>query len=68
MSKKGPCKGDNGGPIMIQDLVSQKWTQVGIVEGGVGECGNPDFQAIYTRLNHPAVLNFVNSVVNNSKF
>ena len=61
----GSCKGDDGGPIMIQDFVSQKWTQIGIVVGSVGGCGNPDYPGIYIRLNHPAVLNFVNSVVNN---
>ena len=65
VGNQGPCKGDSGAPIMIQDLVSQKWTQIGIVGGSVGECGDPDYPGIYIRLNHPAVLNFVNSVVNN---
>ena len=68
VGNQGPCRGDSGGPIMIQDLVSQKWTQIGMVAGGVRDCGDPDYPEIYTRLNHPAVLNFINSVVYDGKF
>ena len=60
---QGSCKGDSGGPIMTKNLSSKKWIQIGIVQGGVGECGDKDYPGIYIRLNHPLVLNFITSTV-----
>ena len=48
---------------MTKNLVSKKWIQIGIVQGGVGECGDKDYPGIYIRLNHPLVLDFITSVV-----
>ena len=64
--KKGSCKGDSGGPIMTKNVFSKKWTQVGIVYGAIGECGEEDYPGIFIRLNHPLVLGFITSVVENT--
>ena len=58
---QGACKGDSGGPVMAKNLLDGKWRQIGIVYGAVGECG--EYPGIYVRLNHPLVLDFINSIV-----
>ena len=57
------CKGDSGGPIITQNLFNQKWTQIGVVHGSIGECCNNDYPGIYIRLNHPLVLDFIISAM-----
>ena len=68
VGSQGSCKGDSGGPILTSNLFSKKWTQIGIVYGAIGECGEKDYPGIYIRLNHPLVLDFISSVVDKSKF
>ena len=63
VGNQGSCKGDSGGPLMVQDLTSLKWTQIGIVHGSIGTCGDVNYPGIYVRLNHPAVINFINVIV-----
>ena len=63
VGNQGSCKGDSGGPLMVQDLTSLKWTQIGIVHGSIGDCGDANYPGIYVRLNHPAVINFINLIV-----
>ena len=63
VGSQGSCKGDSGGPILISNLFNKKWTQIGIVHGAIGECGEKDYPGIYVRLNHPLVLDFITSVV-----
>ena len=63
MGKQGSCKGDSGGPLMIQDLESKRWVQIGTVAGSVGDCGDINLPGIYVRLNHPSVSNFIDSVI-----
>ncbi|XP_034047180.1 trypsin-1-like [Thalassophryne amazonica] len=41
------CKGDSGGPMVIND--GNIWTQGGIVSFGKG-CGRPNFPGVYTRV------------------
>ena len=57
----GSCKGDSGGPLMKLDLTGQheQFVQLGVVHGGVGECGNTDFPNIFARLEDPKVLKFI---------
>ena len=52
---------------MIQNLESERWTQIGTVQGNAGECGDPDFPAINVRLDHPDVLSFINSIIENAE-
>ena len=37
--------------------------QVGVVHGGVGECGSPTFPGIYARLDDADNLNFVRQAI-----
>ena len=68
VGNQGACKGDSGGPLMIRNLSSRKWTQIGIVHGAIGECGDIDYPAIFIRLNHPSVRYFITSVVEGKRF
>ena len=61
------CHGDDGGPLMIQDLYDESWTQVATVQGNVGECGDSDYPAINVRLDHPDVLSFITSIIKNAE-
>ena len=63
VGKQGSCKGDSGGPLMIQDLESKRWVQIGTVAGSVGDCGDINLPGIDVRLNHPSVSNFIDSVI-----
>ena len=33
---QGSCKGDSGGPLMVNNLTTKRWTQIGTVQGSVG--------------------------------
>ena len=33
---QGSCKGDSGGPLMMKDFKTTKWTQIATVQGGIG--------------------------------
>ena len=34
---QGSCNGDSGGPLMIYNIGTKQWTQIAIVEGGIGK-------------------------------
>ena len=56
---KGTCSGDSGAPLMIgiRDMKTfkTKTTLVGILHGGLVNCDNSDFPAIYTRTTEPEI-------------
>ena len=57
----GSCDGDSGGPVAVledSDL-PHRFMQVGLVQGGVGACGDRDMPGIYVRLKDPEILNFI---------
>jgi secreted trypsin-like serine protease len=60
---QGACQGDDGGPLMIKQLWSEIWTQIAIVQGVVGDCGDPQYPAITVRLDHPKVLSFIKEII-----
>ena len=39
MGADGPLQGDSGGPLYVYEAESGRHILVGIVSGGVGECG-----------------------------
>ena len=57
----GSCSGDSGGPLVFNDKLSNppRYVQVGIVQGGAGECGNERFPGLYARLDDYDVLSFI---------
>ena len=59
----GACKGDSGGPLQFFDPIKGRYFQVGIVHGSVGECGSPEWPAVYANLDDPAVLDFILTAV-----
>ena len=62
-TKQGSCSGDSGGPLMIFDTNTNIYVQIGIVAGGINlnDCGNTNFPGVYTRLDHPEILNFIHT-------
>ena len=59
VADQGSCKGDSGGPLMIYDWKTRRWTLVASVEGQIGECGNRDYPGIYVRISQKEVLSFI---------
>ena len=57
----GSCSGDSGGPLFFKDKSATPFrhVQVGIVQGGAGECGNEKFPGLFARLDNHDVLNFI---------
>ena len=47
---QGSCKGDSGGPLMLNNLATKRWTQIGTVQGAVGM---PSFYFCKTNANVP---------------
>ena len=41
------CSGDSGGPLLVQDKLTRRWVQVGLVSWG-GDCGQAGFFGVYT--------------------
>jgi secreted trypsin-like serine protease len=40
-----------------------RYVLVGVVTGGIGECGNPRFPAVYVRIEDREVFDFVQSTI-----
>lgn len=59
----GPCKGDSGSPLVRFDFSGSgsqpKYVITGIVQGGVGRCGDDKFPSIFVRVEDPEVYNFI---------
>jgi secreted trypsin-like serine protease len=64
-AKQGSCKGDSGGPLKIFDTGSGSYVQIGIVAGSVnlGDCGTKNYPVVFTRLDHPEIYDFIESIV-----
>jgi len=59
----GTCKGDSGGPMVQDDGVVV--TLIGIVHGSgaIASCDGSRYPSIFTRVNHPAILNWIYKTV-----
>ena len=60
-SSRGSCQGDSGGPLMLFDESVGQYFQIGLVSGGVSNCGNTEIPDYYVRLDHPEVSRFLNN-------
>ena len=58
---KDSCRGDSGGPLLIQKEADMPWYVIGIVSFGSKECGSGR-PAVYTR-----VSSFITWIQNNLK-
>jgi hypothetical protein len=55
------CRGDSGGPLMFLDRKIGRYILIAIVEGAIRDCGDVDFPGIYVRMDHPSILDFIES-------
>ena len=55
----GSCNGDSGGPLVQFSSEENKYVQIGIVSGGIGQCGDPNFPGVYVRLENKLALSFI---------
>jgi len=62
IGRQGACQGDSGGPLMDLQVQTNSWVQFAIVQGGVGECGNPDYPGIFIRVDYPSIIQFILSI------
>ena len=53
----GTCKGDSGGPMVQDDGVLV--TLIAIVHGAITNCDGSRYPSIFTRINHPSILNWI---------
>ena len=55
----------NEGPLMLYNVEKNIYIQLGIVAGGINfdQCGVDNYPTVFSRLNHPDVLSFVKSIV-----
>ena len=60
---KGACEGDSGGPIFKFEPNEERFTQIGVVQGGLGKCGDPTLPAIFIRLEDPEIISFIKPFV-----
>jgi secreted trypsin-like serine protease len=58
-ANQGSCNGDSGGPLMVFNTKSSQFFQVGLVSGGVSDCGDKYTPSYYTMLDHPEIADFI---------
>jgi len=61
----GSCAGDSGSPAIFFDWTRDAYTQIGVLHGGVTQCNSQQFPSIYTRLDEPGILQFIQDEQNN---
>ena len=64
----GSCAGDSGSPAIIKDWTSGAYMQIGVLHGGVTQCSSKHLPSIYTRLDEPGVLEFIQNPLNGGRF
>ena len=57
----GTCNGDSGGPMVQDDGVAV--TLIAIVHGAITSCDGSRYPSIFTRINHPSILNWIYKTV-----
>ena len=60
----GSCEGDSGSPLIKYDSTTGggQFTQIGMVQGGVGACGDRKIPSIYIRLRDPEIMSFIRKI------
>jgi len=52
------CQGDSGGPLVVQDPLSKKWNQIGVVSFGARNCGDG---GVYVRVS--SFINWIKEIL-----
>ena len=60
----GSCAGDSGSPAIFYDWKREAFSQLGVLHGGVTQCSSNVLPSIYTRLDDPSILQFLNNELN----
>ena len=55
----GSCEGDSGGALTRFNANKDSFEQIGIVQGGVGSCGDRKMPGIYIRLKDGEIWSFI---------
>ena len=71
-SSLGTCAGDSGAPLLT-DFLDQKsgetvFKLLGVLHGGIVQCDNSEYPAIYTRISAPKIYNWIEEKVFLSEF
>jgi len=71
-ASEGTCRGDSGGPLLIDKYVDGEFITIqnGILHGSLQSCSNQKYPAIFSRLSHPVIHNwlFSNLFINTKGF
>ena len=64
-NEQGSCKGDSGGPLIIENTETSpnRYVQIGVVSGSA-VCGDERFPGAYARLDNPEISNFIFNTIN----
>ena len=67
---EGTCRGDSGGPLLIDEYMNGEFTTVqnGVLHGSLQKCSNQKYPAIFSRLSHPDIHNWLFSNLFESKY
>lgn len=57
------CPSDAGGPLLIRSG-NGRFTQFGIMHGGLRGCGTPNWPAIILRIDHREIRSFISQFIN----
>merc|ERR1712193_409208 len=59
----GTCRGDSGGPLLINVGNLDVTQQIGVLHGGLEQCNNKRYPAIYVRLDNPSIYQWLRSQI-----
>jgi secreted trypsin-like serine protease len=62
-SKQGTCEGDSGAPLLKEDDVTSRFTAIGVLHGGVVECDNSNYPAVYNRIDARGTFEWIQEVL-----
>ena len=60
----GSCAGDSGSPAIRKNYRKNTFEQIAVVHGSVGSCRSDIFPTVFTRLDAPNIMEFVNRHLN----
>ena len=67
-SRRGSCAGDSGAPLIIDEFVDydtgeKKYKLVAVLHGGVVQCDNSVYPAIFSRITAPETYQWILEII-----